>query len=85
MPLSPDFTDYALELLAGFGRLEAQRMFGGAGLYRDGGVVGLNDNAQVQGVRRMMDVIHTDPRVIATAVQTVGAKGYDGFLMAVVR
>jgi len=36
MPLSPGFTDYVLELLAGFGRLEAKRMFGGAGLYHDG-------------------------------------------------
>lgn len=52
---------------------------------RDGVVVDANGDARVQGVRRMMDAIHTDPRVIATAVQTVGAKGYDGFLMAVVR
>ena len=36
MPLSPGFTDYALELLAGLGQVEAKRMFGGAGLYRNG-------------------------------------------------
>lgn len=36
MPLSPGFSDYVLELLSGFGRLEAKRMFGGAGLYRNG-------------------------------------------------
>ena len=52
---------------------------------REGHVVDPNGNAQVQGVRRMMDAIHTDTRVSATAVQTVGVKGYDGFLMAVVR
>jgi predicted O-methyltransferase YrrM len=51
---------------------------------RDGRVIDANGNAQVQGVRRMMDAIHTDTRVSATAVQTVGVKGYDGFLMAVV-
>jgi hypothetical protein len=28
MPLSPVFIDYALELLAGVGRVEARRMFG---------------------------------------------------------
>jgi len=33
----------------------------------------------------MMDAIHADKRVTATAVQTVGVKGYDGFLMAVVK
>jgi predicted O-methyltransferase YrrM len=52
---------------------------------RNGAVIDADGNAMVQGVRRMMDAIHTDKRVTATAVQTVGAKGYDGFLMAVVK
>lgn len=52
---------------------------------REGRVIDPAGNAQVQGVRRMMDAIQADARVSATAVQTVGAKGYDGFLMAVVR
>jgi len=30
MPLSPGFPDYVLELLAGLGKLEMKRMFGGA-------------------------------------------------------
>lgn len=44
MPLSPGFSDYMLELLAGFGRVEARRMFGGAGLYRDGVMFGILDD-----------------------------------------
>ena len=44
MPLSPGFSDYVLELLSGFGRLEAKRMFGGAGLYRDGVMFGILDD-----------------------------------------
>jgi predicted O-methyltransferase YrrM len=52
---------------------------------RNGAVIDAGGNAMVQGVRRMMDAIHADQRVTATAVQTVGAKGYDGFLMAVVK
>ena len=52
---------------------------------RRGAVTDPGGNAQVQGVRRMMDAIHSNRRVAATAVQTVGAKGYDGFLMAVVK
>jgi predicted O-methyltransferase YrrM len=52
---------------------------------RDGRVVDPAGNAQVQGVWRMMDAIHAGSRVSATAVQTVGVKGYDGFLMAVVQ
>lgn len=51
---------------------------------RDGRVIDADGNAQVQGVRRLLDAIHSDARVSATAVQTVGVKGYDGFLMAVV-
>lgn len=52
---------------------------------REGRVIDTAGDAQIQGVRRMMDAIHSDARVEATSIQTVGAKGYDGFLMAVVR
>jgi predicted O-methyltransferase YrrM len=38
----------------------------------------------IQGVRRMVDYVANESRVSATALQTVGAKGYDGFLMAMV-
>jgi predicted O-methyltransferase YrrM len=38
----------------------------------------------VQGVRRMAEMIAAEPRLSATAVQTVGSKGYDGFVLAVV-
>ena len=44
MPLSPGFSDYALELLTGVGRVEARRMFGGAGLFRDGVMFALLDD-----------------------------------------
>lgn len=44
MPLSPGSIDFALELLAGMGRVEARRMFGGAGLYRDGVMFALLDD-----------------------------------------
>lgn len=36
MPLSPGFPDYVLELIAGFGKVEVRRMFGGAMLSRGG-------------------------------------------------
>jgi predicted O-methyltransferase YrrM len=38
----------------------------------------------VQGMRHFLDNVAVEPRVSATAVQTVGVKGYDGFLLAVV-
>ncbi|HEV8233031.1 MAG TPA: O-methyltransferase [Gemmatimonadaceae bacterium] len=43
-----------------------------------------SDDASVQGIRSAVDRIAGDPRVSATAIQTVSSKGYDGFLLAVV-
>ncbi len=44
MPLSPGFPDYVLELIAGFGKVEMKRMFGGAMLLRGGVGFGILDN-----------------------------------------
>jgi predicted O-methyltransferase YrrM len=38
----------------------------------------------VVGVRRMFELMAREPRLSATAIQTVGAKGWDGFALAVV-
>ena len=43
-----------------------------------------SDDANVQGVRQFMSRMATEPRVVATAVQTVGSKGYDGLAIALV-
>ncbi len=52
---------------------------------RDGEVVNASsDDPRVLGVRRMVEMIEREPRVSATAIQTVGSKGYDGFLVALV-
>jgi predicted O-methyltransferase YrrM len=40
---------------------------------------------RVQGVRRFLDLVAADPRLDATALQTVGSKGWDGFALALVR
>jgi len=39
---------------------------------------------RVQGVRRMNERLAKDPRLLATTLQTVGSKGYDGFTLALV-
>jgi predicted O-methyltransferase YrrM len=51
---------------------------------RGGAVTDPNGNSMVQGVRRLFDMLAREKRISATAIQTVGVKGYDGFLMAVV-
>jgi predicted O-methyltransferase YrrM len=43
-----------------------------------------HDGGDVVGVRRMHELIAAEPRVSATTIQTVGAKGYDGFTMILV-
>ena len=50
---------------------------------RDGAVIdAASQDASVRGVRRLAALIAATPNVSATAIQTVGAKGYDGFILA---
>jgi predicted O-methyltransferase YrrM len=52
---------------------------------RDGAVTdGASDDPSVLGVRRFFELLAADPRVEATAIQTVGAKGWDGFALVLV-
>ncbi|WCB94083.1 Catechol O-methyltransferase [Baekduia alba] len=43
-----------------------------------------DDDPRVQGMRRFFDLLHAASGVTATAVQTVGSKGWDGFALALV-
>jgi predicted O-methyltransferase YrrM len=53
---------------------------------RDGHVIDTDSSDEmVAGVRRMNALITNELRLDATAIQTVGTKGYDGFLLALVR
>ena len=52
---------------------------------RGGEVADSGGDDRVEGTRRMFTALHGDERLDATALQTVGAKGYDGFVLAVVR
>jgi predicted O-methyltransferase YrrM len=52
---------------------------------RNGGVLDAeSDNPDITGTRRMFDTVAAEGRVSATAIQTVGSKGYDGFVIGVV-
>jgi len=51
---------------------------------RNGGVTdALSGDASVRGSRDAFDLLGSHPRLSATALQTVGSKGYDGFAIAV--
>ena len=52
---------------------------------RDGEVADARSaDPDVIGVRRMFELMAREPRLSATAIQTVGAKGWDGFALAIV-
>jgi len=43
-----------------------------------------SEDEDIQGIRRMTEWLATQPTISATAIQTVGGKSYDGFLMAII-
>lgn len=52
---------------------------------RDGGVADpRRSDPMIEGTRRLYEMVGSEPRLTATAVQTVGTKGWDGFLLALV-
>jgi predicted O-methyltransferase YrrM len=52
---------------------------------RKGGLADASSrDPDVLGMRRFMERLAGEPRVVATAIQTVGAKSYDGFALALV-
>jgi predicted O-methyltransferase YrrM len=52
---------------------------------RDGGLADPDStNPQVLGMRRFHDLLSQQQGVTATTIQTVGAKGYDGFTLALI-
>jgi predicted O-methyltransferase YrrM len=76
---NPQYLDWALKLTHQGSLLVFDNVV------RDGEILeaGSRDPA-VQGTRRLHDRLAQEPRVLATAIQTVGAKGYDGFALALI-
>jgi predicted O-methyltransferase YrrM len=57
----------------------------GDNVIRDGAVADeANEDPSVQGVQSFLKLLAAEPRISATAIQTVGSKGYDGFALALV-
>lgn len=76
---NPDYFQWALKLTRVGSVIVVDNVI------RDGAVIdAANREPAVEGVRRLNTMLGTEPRVSATALQTVGAKGYDGFALALV-
>lgn len=78
-PGYPEYLDWALRLSHDGTLIVADNVV------RDGAVINdASTDANVVGVRRFLELLAGEPRVTGVAIQTVGAKGYDGFAIAVV-
>jgi predicted O-methyltransferase YrrM len=78
-PGYPDYLAWALKLSRRGSLIIADNVVRG-GAVADAA----SDDPRVQGVRRFSELLAAEPRVSATAIQTVGSKGYDGFAFALV-
>ncbi len=76
---SPAYLGHALRLVRKGGVIVADNVV------RNGALAdAASEDESVRGVRRFLELVAAEPRLDATALQTVGAKGWDGFALALV-
>ncbi|WP_339246071.1 O-methyltransferase [Paenibacillus sp. FSL R10-2796] len=78
-PNNPNYLKWALQFS------QPGTVILGDNVIREGEVINENsEDARVVGVREFYDLLAEEPRISATAIQTVGSKGYDGFVLGIV-
>ena len=75
----PDYLEWSLRLSRPGTLIVADNVVRGGAI-----IDAASPDSRVQGIRRFNAALARDPRLAATIVQTVGAKGYDGMAFAVV-
>jgi predicted O-methyltransferase YrrM len=79
-PNNPVYLEWALELSHSGTVIIVDNVI------REGDVIQADSSdARVQGSRRLFEDLAANPHLDATALQTVGSKGHDGFVLAIVR
>lgn len=79
-PNNPNYLEWAVKLSRPGTLILADNVV------RDGSIVDANDpDPRVIGTRTFLERVGNHPRLDATAIQTVGVKGYDGFALAIVK
>lgn len=79
-PSNPDYLAWSLKLS------RPGTVIIGDNVARNGAIIDdASSDPNVQGVRRFLDLLASEPRLTATAIQTVGSKGYDGYAIAIVK
>lgn len=78
-PNTPDYFKWALKLARRGSLIIVDNVV------RDGAVAdAASSDPSVQAMRQLNELLAAEPSVSATAIQTVGSKGYDGFTVALV-
>jgi predicted O-methyltransferase YrrM len=75
---NPDYLAWALELARPGTVIVCDNVV------REGRVADASGNPDIDGIRRFFDMLAAEPRLTATAIQTVGVRGWDGFAVAIV-
>ncbi len=76
----PEYFDWALKLTRTGSLIVVDNTV------RDGRIIDSgSDDSAIQGVRKLVDKLGQSDRVDSTCIQTVGTKGYDGFILMRVR
>jgi len=76
---NPDYFRHALRLSRPGSVIVVDNVIRGGAVLDD-----TSEDPSVLGVRALNSLIAREPRVNATTIQTVGGKGHDGFLLAIV-
>jgi predicted O-methyltransferase YrrM len=77
---NPHYFTWALKLTRPGGLIVVDNVVRGGSVLKED-----SDDPDVQGVRQVIALMGAEPRVNATAIQTVGSKGHDGLAIAWVK
>lgn len=76
---TPEYFAHGLRLVRPGGLIVADNVV------RNGSVADpRTEDAGARGMQRFLEMAGAEPRVLATTIQTVGGKGYDGFTLALI-
>ncbi|TPE70945.1 O-methyltransferase [Halalkalibacterium halodurans] len=79
-PNNPHYLEWALKLST------PGTLIVGDNVVRNGNVLNKeSDDPSIKGIRQFIHLLSEEPRIESTAIQTVGIKGYDGFVVGVVK
>lgn len=80
----PGYLEWALKLSRPGTLIVADNVVLGGAVTNTDAVGAWSEGSAVQGIRRFYEMLGAEPRLQATAIQTVGEKGHDGFALALV-